>query len=99
MGNSSVNIPAFDGTKTDKCSDKPAAANLCPVPPAFTVTISTKPQSAVVGRAAKFAAKASSPVQQFVWEAQDATPPMGNGASFSTQFCVRGRQARHRHRV
>lgn len=90
MGDSSVNIPAFDGTKTDKCSEKSAAANLCPLPPTFTVTISTKPQSATVGRTAKFAATASSQVKQLVWEAQDATPPMGNGASFSTRFVSAG---------
>lgn len=86
MGDSGVSIPAFDGTKTDKCSDKPVAASLCPVTPAFTVTISPKPQSALVGQSLKFGAKASTQVKQFVWEAQDATPPMGNGASFSTQF-------------
>ena len=39
MGDSAVKIPAFDGSKTDKCSDKPAPANLCPAPPAFTVQI------------------------------------------------------------
>lgn len=90
MGDVAVNIPAFDGTKTDKCSDNPVAANLCPVPPAFTVTISPKPQSTSVGQLVRFGAKTSSPVTQFVWEAQDATPPMGNNAIFPTQFASGG---------
>jgi hypothetical protein len=91
MGDSTVKIPAFDGTKTDKCSDEPAPANLCPVPPAFTVQMQQPiPRGMSAVATATVAGSIEGP--QFLWEAQDGTPPMANGRKFTAQFSTSGRK-------
>ncbi|MDR3525845.1 MAG: PKD domain-containing protein [Rhizomicrobium sp.] len=96
MGGAVVTIPAFDGTSTDKCADKPVTASLCPVPPDFTVKIQQKANTAQKAQAVvqsyNFTVTASVPVSGliFVWEAQDGAPAMGNGQTFATQFKTAG---------
>jgi hypothetical protein len=89
MGDSAVKIPAFDGSKTDKCSDRPAPANLCPAPPAFTVQIQ-KPTARGGSVAATATVTGTIESPQFLWEAQDGTPPMANGQQFTAQFSTSG---------
>lgn len=97
QGDLTVSIPAFDGTTTDKCSDSPTTTNLCPVPPAHTVTIgSTVPKGRrrPVLLTHNFTANVSGPASNltFVWEAQGGEPTMGSGANFSTSFATGGRK-------
>jgi hypothetical protein len=89
MGDSTVKIPAFDGSKTDKCSETPVLTNLCAAPPAFTVQIQN-PTSRGMSVAATATVTGSIENPQFLWEVQDGTPPMANGQPFSAQFSTSG---------
>lgn len=88
---SSVTVPAFDGTSIDKCADAPKPVNLCPVPPAFGIQ-AQGPGSGTVGGSSEFSVSVS-PTQagmSYVWEAQGATPAMGSGPKFVTSFNTGG---------
>jgi hypothetical protein len=91
MRTGSVSVPAFDGTSIDKCSDGPKPMNLCPLPPEFSVQVEG-PDAMAVGRPGRFAVNVSPPQQNmnFVWEAQDGAPALGNGQKFETVFASAG---------
>lgn len=91
LGDGAVNVPAYDGTSIDKCSDAPKPVNLCPVPPEFGIQIQG-PGSLVVGGSGEFAVNVSPPqrVMHYVWEAQDGSPAMGSGPKFVTSFNTGG---------
>jgi hypothetical protein len=86
-GDFTVTIPAFDGTTTDKCADRPVRSNLCPSPSDFSLQIRR-----TGGNPSNFSVSASVPVSglTFLWEAQDGTPAMGNGPRFTTRFASSG---------
>jgi hypothetical protein len=86
-GDLAVTIPAFDGTTTDKCADKPVPSNLCPSPSDFSLKIGR-----TGGNPSTFNVTASVPLSglTFLWEAQDGTPAMGNGPRFRTRFLSSG---------
>jgi hypothetical protein len=90
MGDLSVTISAFDGTTTNKCSDTPQPTNLCPVPPEFSVQIQRV--NTADPRAGNFTVTSSATGLTFLWEAQDATPAIGNGPNFSTRFATAGQK-------
>ena len=85
MGDSAVKIPAFEGSKTDKCSADPKPQVLCPKPPAFTLAITTVSASNLTR---SFKVDVTPPTQDltFLWEAQAASPALGNGDAFTTTF-------------
>lgn len=76
-------VPAFGGTKADKCNPDRPAEPLCPKPPAIALKIAA---SAGRGRTMKLhvSTRPSGAGLVFVWEVQGASPPMGNGATFTT---------------
>jgi hypothetical protein len=84
QGDLTTTVPAFNGTKTDKCSANPVAEPLCPQAPSFALGISPTQ----VGQAPTFVVTVTpaTPDLAFVWEVQDAMPPMGNGPTFKTRF-------------
>jgi len=92
LGTTTITIPAFDGTTTDKCSDSPKATNLCPVPPDFTLQIHKLSNTSTDPQANDFTVTSSTALTSltFLWEAQDGTPAMGNGRNFSTKFTSAG---------
>jgi hypothetical protein len=91
LSDTEVAVPAYDGTSIDKCSDAPKPVNLCPVPPEFGIQIQG-PGSVTVGTFAGFAVNVTPPqrVMNYVWEAQDGSPAMGNGPRFDTSFKTGG---------
>src|SRR5262249_10937408 len=72
--------------KTDKCNPDKPPENLCPKSPDFTPKITTSAD----GRTVKFDVTPNTPDLVFVWEAQDGTPALGNGPSFTTVFSSPG---------
>jgi hypothetical protein len=91
LSDTEVAVPAYDGTSIDKCSDAPKPVNLCPVPPEFGIQIQG-PGSVTVGTFAGFAVNVTPPqrVMNYVWEAQDGSPAMGNGPRLDTSFRTGG---------
>jgi hypothetical protein len=79
-----VTIPAFDGTKTDKCRPQIPVETLCAKAPDLKLKIT----KSVDGRTANLkvtASGADKPVA-FLWEIQDGKPAMANTASVTTVF-------------
>ena len=79
-----VKIPAFDGTKTDKCEPTTPVVTLCAKAPDIRLSISKR----VDGMTAVLAVAASgsdSPVA-FLWEIQDGKPAMTNAQNVTTVF-------------
>jgi hypothetical protein len=85
-GDTTTRVPEFDGTKTDKCNPDTPPENLCPQPPEVALNITHTAQR----RTVRFGVTTSTPDLVFVWEVQDATPAMGNGANFATVFASSG---------
>jgi hypothetical protein len=86
-GDTTTRVPEFDGTKTDKCNPDTPPENLCPQPPEVALNITHTAQQR---RTVRFGVTTSTPDLVFVWEVQDATPAMGNGANFATVFASSG---------
>jgi hypothetical protein len=84
-GQAKTNVPAFGGTQTDKCSASPQPESLCPKPPAFSLAITTVSAS---GLTRSFKVDTTPPTDglTFLWEAQGASPALGNSNAFTTTF-------------
>jgi hypothetical protein len=82
-------IPAYDGIRIDKCNPDTPAQDLCPSPPKVSLKI-TKTAQQGVNVKLEVAATPNDGDLQFLWEAQSATPSVGNGTSFSTTFARGG---------
>ena len=77
--------PAFSGVRLDKCNPDTPPESLCPKTPQFVLKINTVSTDGTAVRLA-VAADPASPDLQFLWEAQNANPPVGNGPTFATKF-------------
>jgi len=82
--------PAFSGVRLDKCNPDKPSENLCPTTPKFALKINTV---STEGTAVRLAVVAELPngeppnaELQFLWEAQNANPPLGNSPTFATKF-------------
>lgn len=76
IGAASVKVPAFDGTKADKCNPQTPVEALCPKEPAITLKVTIK-VSGLSATATVTPSGAEKPVA-YLWEAQDAIPGMTN---------------------
>jgi hypothetical protein len=88
VNEAATSVPAFEGTKTDKCSQNPTPEKLCPTPPNFTLKVT--PTVTGTSLSLTVAVTPATPDLTFVWEVQDGTPAMGNGTTFKTQFTPGG---------
>lgn len=80
----SVKIPAFDGTKINKCDPQTSGEKLCAEVPNFELHIS----KTVDGQMASLKVEASGPEKpvEYLWEIQDVRPAMANGQSVVRSF-------------
>jgi hypothetical protein len=90
-GDSVTTVPAFAGTRTDKCSQEPKPEPLCPKELDFVLKIT---QDVTGGNTVLLSVEPVPATTDltFVWEVQDGTPPMGNGPSFTTVTASTGRK-------
>ena len=88
IGNASVKIPAFDGTKADKCNPQTPVEALCPKAPDMTLKVGIK-VSGLSATATVTPSGADKPVA-YLWEAQDAVPAMTNVQSPKFTFTSGG---------
>jgi hypothetical protein len=79
-----VKIPAYDGTKTDKCEPKTPVVTLCAKAPDLKLTISKTVQG-LKATLNVTASGADKPVA-FLWEIQDGNPAMTNTQNPTTTF-------------
>jgi hypothetical protein len=76
-----VKVPAFDGSKIDKCNPSTPPENLCP----GTLGLKLQISRSVSGKTIKLDVIPSPDAKLvYVWEVQDASPATGNGPSFTT---------------
>jgi hypothetical protein len=85
-----VTIPASDGTTTNRCSASPTTTPICATPPTFKLAISPTTANGLSATTFTVAASPAGAAATFLWEAQDGSPAMGNGASFTTKFTSQG---------
>ena len=80
-----VSVPPFGGQSSDKCNPDKPIEQLCGEAPALKLTIAKTVQQGTK-LSFKVTPKPDSPDLQFLWEVQDAKPPMGNDRKFTTTF-------------
>jgi hypothetical protein len=79
-----VKIPAFDGTRTDKCEPTKPVVTLCPRPPDIALRI-TKRLDGLTAVLNVTASGSETPVA-FLWEIQEGRPAMSNATGVTTVF-------------
>lgn len=84
IGRTAIKIPAFDGTRADKCNPQTPVEPLCPKTPDMKLTISK--QVSGMTAALKVTASGTDKATAFLWEIQDAKPAMATTASVKVTF-------------
>jgi hypothetical protein len=81
---SEISVPPFDGERSDKCNPDKPIEQLCSAPPLKLIIAKTAQRGTKLTLGVK--PEPDSPDLQFLWEVQEAKPPMANGRKFNTTF-------------